>query len=660
MAGQQDTSTDRLLELVRGKGGGAAAVGDAAPKKSAVSVFKSAGGTGSGRSRGALTVGVDIGNDAVRLAKIGGTDAKPKLMGVKRIPYGPGETPDQPGFQDFLREQLKSYCGAARNVEIWSLVSSAKAELWHITIPKVPQNQIQEAVYWTVKKEKQFDENEFILDFEKQREVMEKGVPKLAVMVYLAPRKQVADLQNLFTQIGYKPAGATISPIAIQTLFRSKWVVGGAKTFAHLYVGRNWSRIDIFIDDNIVLSRGIKAGTNSMVEALMENYNAMARRGGAKAAPVAATMIDEPVISLTLDDDAPTMSASVTKETPGGARMLDVDGAKRVLKHRLLGQDMRPGESGAELSEEEVLRMIRPAAERLVRQVERTFEYHTTTMGNERVEKIFFSGEICTNQMLLEFIHSQLGIEYHLLDPLAPENPAVGPAAAGVPLGERLSFNLVTALGISSNTITPNLLYTFKDKERDRKARFVDKIIYAAGALALLVLIGVSFYMFTVNKRLEADLEMHTRELQKFVPPASEAMLMAEARKVNAKILRLKAAALKYESMALLAELTQLTPENVDIKFVSVDVDFGDGIKRSDLNKRMKPRDNEKERKPRSMLLDGVILGERENFENAFTRYLIKIENSKLFKTPTIITRKEEEFLTSGNVFRFNVRTDLK
>ena len=48
----------------------------------------------------------------------------------------------------------------------------------HIVIPKVAKKQIENAVYWTIKKETPFDDKDTVFDFEIQREVTEQGIGK--------------------------------------------------------------------------------------------------------------------------------------------------------------------------------------------------------------------------------------------------------------------------------------------------------------------------------------------------------------------------------------------------------------------------------------------------------------------------------------------------
>jgi len=621
----------------------------------------SLGGGGGGSN---IIVGVDLGPDSLRMAKTTGPAGKRKLLAFKRVPYDPGIALNSPEFAGFIRTQLKEFTGG-KAAEIWSLISSAKAELWHITIPKVSKSQIAEAVFWSVKKEKQFDEAEFILDFDLLGDVTEKGVPKLAVTVYLAPRKQVEDLSNLFAKAGFKLSGVTIAPIAIQTLFRAKWMQTAAGTYANLYVGRNWSRIDIFLKGNLVLSRGIKAGTNSMVEALVDSYNIKAGKSSGNGG-METIVQDEPVISMNLDDEAMsiTMGGGLGGTSPMSS--IDFEQAKKLLASKLLGSGQMTG-PGHELNESEIVEMILPAAERLVRQIERTFEYHSTTMGNEPVEQIYFSGVICTNKLILQYMYGQLGIESLILDPLQPENPALAKMSVPASVVERLEYNLVIALALSDNAHTPNLLYTYKNKEKDKQALRVEKIMYAVTVAVLLGLLGVWTWQRGTISEARSNLAKLEVEAAKFTPKATPEMLEGMAKKVNEKNKGLKKASLRYESLSVLSEINELTPTN--IKALSVQLVLGPYVElktsdQIDAAKAAKEPPKAASKTPKMVILDGFIEGlpidnDNNAYKAAFSSFLIKLENSVLFDRPLIQEQKASEYGNKGNVYRFLIHIPM-
>ncbi len=784
---RENTSTDRLLEIIRGKkqsqqdatSPDAASAGKAASSesdgkaakktrsRSSFSLGKAKSAKGGGRktkgpakgfkpSLGSshaskvMNVGVDIGSDCLRMVKMKGPESKRKLVDLKRVPFDPQVMPtDSPAFRDFLRSELKSMCGKPGSCEIWSLIPSGKVDIWHLRIPIVPKKQIPDAVYWAVKKEKQFDETEFLLDFEVQGVVEEKNSKRLKIMAYLVPRNEMSQVQKLFADTGYKLTGLTISPLALQALFRSNWTAPDAESYACLYVGRDWSRIDIFENGNLVLNRGIKTGTNSMVEALMNNYNEQARRSQPQGEPQKSLLADEePVISLSLEDDddavhmpeislsdsgsegqAPAAASSqaspdssnetdpsitldleieddedpsdapsdkrlsgatIPELTFGGdedaptqtwtigeddtsveivtdseaprpsAETMNPDIAKTVFFNKLLNKDVDPGLPGANLTASQIFDLVLPAAGRLVRQIERTFDYHTTTQGNQRVESIYLSGRICTSPQLIQYFDGQLGTATNLLDPLSPDNPTLKGETTALPESnaERLDFNLTLALALCDNATTPNILYTYAAREKDRQNSRVNQMIYMGFIFVALALAGVYLWQNSIIDEKKRNLAQLDSKLAQYNPRVDQALLMNMAGKIVQQRQNLKQAGQRYESLALIREISTLTPDFIQL--VKVTFHFADYQLEQSKEGDKKAKSPQNAATKETMELEGVILGNTKLYDPALTNYLIKLENSPLLAMPAIQESAVEDFHTQGKVLRFSLKIPLE
>ena len=74
--------------------------------------------------------------------------------------------------------------------ELWGTIPSARVENRYLKIPKVPQKQISNSVFWTYQKHSAFDDKETIFDYEVLGEAEEGGVKKIAVMAYTAPARR--------------------------------------------------------------------------------------------------------------------------------------------------------------------------------------------------------------------------------------------------------------------------------------------------------------------------------------------------------------------------------------------------------------------------------------------------------------------------------------
>ncbi len=116
----------------------------------------------------------------------------------------------------------------------------------YLKIPKVPQKQMPNAVYWSFKKITSFNEKDTTFDFEVLGDIQEGSSEKTEIMAYTAPTQEIKKLKDIFSKSGFPLAGISIVPFAFQNLLLNNWVGTDAKNVSSLYIGRDWSRIDIF------------------------------------------------------------------------------------------------------------------------------------------------------------------------------------------------------------------------------------------------------------------------------------------------------------------------------------------------------------------------------------------------------------------------------
>ncbi len=96
------------------------------------------------------SVGVDLGHNDLKMVKINRvSERKIELLGYSRIPFDSEINKEHPNFPQFLQTALSEFCGQSKHIEIWGSISSARVETRHIKIPKVPQKQIANTVFWT-------------------------------------------------------------------------------------------------------------------------------------------------------------------------------------------------------------------------------------------------------------------------------------------------------------------------------------------------------------------------------------------------------------------------------------------------------------------------------------------------------------------------------
>lgn len=617
----QLTSTEKLLELIRSGNN------DAIPRReehTACRVLRFPGFNTSSIFHIAKTptAGVDIDRRFIRMVKmVRMPDGQWHVLKKESVKLPEGVSRRDPEFAGFLKNALTQFRGASGKMNLWASVSTSGADVRHILIPKVSKNQIETAVYWTVRKEAAFDEKQSVFDFMIQGEVMDQGVPKWSVMVYTAPRSEVEELQELFFRSGFPLSGITIAPLALQNYFRTKWLPFEGNSIASLFIGNNFSRISIFAEGNLVMTRRIKAGINSMLESLQEKLS--------EEVKVCAGEGEE--VSVTSDR---------------ARKLLFSLGTASSFEERI-------GEHGP--SQSEIFTMILPAINRLIQQVERTFEYHEANAGYDRVKKLYISSIPTLHPLIVDYIGDHLGVELHVLDPLGRiGTPADSTFENDLP-SERIAFILAFGLALSDMRHTPNFIFTFHDKEKQARLARVNKLI-ATGFLAALSLCAAVFiHQGHLLKVGIAQRDRLTRELARFTPRLDQAEMTRMALTLNGS----RPDSDRYLAMALISELSAITPYNVQLFSIRANLERPSKTKAGEnRNAALASADPGSSKAVRLMEVEGMIDGERKMLESLLAQYVMKLDASPLFGEISV-QRNDIESLGRNDILHFTLNAKI-
>jgi Tfp pilus assembly PilM family ATPase len=597
-------STEKLLNVIRGKNEGyPGQMGkpklSLSPKKSVktanISIYKGL----SDKKR--FTVGVDIGPEFIGLAKtIKSSDGRFVLTDQKMIQYGHLTSKGSPEFNLLLKSSLVAFCGSIANCNIWTMMPAGDVNVQYIKIPHVPKKQLENVIYWTAKKEISIDEKDSIFDFELQGEIVDQGISKYLVMVYTVPKAEVERVKDLFSNIGVPLTGITIAPFAIQNIFRSKWMPPSEGTFASLFIGNDFSRIAIYSKDNLVMTRGIKAGTSSMMEAIAD---------------------------------------SALEKTPH--LKLEKDETKKILFS--LSPDaekLSNADAGYGLREEEILEMIFPVWERLARQIERTLEYYTSSISHEKVEKLYISSVMNAYNPLLIYISDQLGIKAEFFDPFIKQKPSS--VYESLSLSEKVAMGPVLGLSFSDNIHTPNTIFTYREKNKEARMKRINGIIFVSFAAALIIcIITVGYQAVEINTLGKERVKLE-KELALFNPLLSTDKISKMADEVKTRKQISGQYARRYLGVATIGEFAALTP--VNIRLVNIKINTGGvGLAKINPDKTAKETNDD-------IIVEGVIFGERDVLDSSLAQYVMKLGNSPMLRQVSvqqsgIITFKKSEVL---------------
>ena len=618
------SSTERLLAQIRGERPSADA-----PPPPEISLGHSPNGWRRLRSilsfSTSATIGVDIGYHDLRLIKTAPSGThRHQIIAYRHIPFEPDMDPKSLLFPQFLRKNLTDFAGSSKNISIWATTSSARLDVRLLRIPKVPRRQIPNAVTWAYKKKAPYSDNHRLFDFEVLGEKPDFDPPQLDVLAYTIPREDIDTIKTAFARADYPLDGVSTYPFLLQNLLRTRWKILGQGNLCALYIGRNWSRIDFFNDGNLLLSRGIRAGMSSMLDEIKADPR-IASEYRLKSVPE-MDFRPAPLDSGWERDATRPMPADILAQLAPGLAVP----AKNV------DDDF----SGNAITPDDVFEMIRPALDRLVRQVERTISHYAIHFEPREIERLCVSGKICENDRVRDYIADQLGIPPVDLNPFEDESLTPRPETRT----EQLAYIPAVGLASPDDNRRPNFLQTHHDRAQREERQLFNSVVF--GCFLLIMLASMGYYGWQRHNLLSRQQQMShlQKELDGFVPLLKPETVLVLAAKAKEAKTRLNEYTEKYRGIAIIAELSRLTPEEIAVSRMTIRLP------------RQGASDDPATR--RILLIGGIIQGERLDLEPALAAYMVRMKTSPLFSAPRIID-KSFEMLDGREVLRFTAELEV-
>ena len=547
------------------------------------------------------TVGVDIDREFIRLVKTAkDSGGRPILVDQKVIKYGqqPSNDLSVSEFNTLLKSSLVAFCGSVASCNIWTKISANDVNVYFIKVPRVPKKQLENVIYWTAKKEGFIDETKSIFDFELQGEIVDQDKPKYAVMVYTAPKTSIEEIKTLFSDMGITLAGITTSPFAIQNIFRSKWMPATEEIFASLFIGKDYSRIDVYKKENLVMSRGFKTGSsNSMLEAITASF----------------------------------------LEKTGNLQLKNDEAKKILLSLSPDSEKLKDTDAGYDLKKEEILEMISPVWERLARQVDLTLK--TSTIGYQKVEKIYILSSVNVDNSILDFMSDQLGAKTEIFDPF--KQHTVSTSTESISISERMLLSPALGFSLSDNRRTPNIIFTYKEKNREIKTKRIDRLVFFSFLAALIICLATLIYQVSERNTLNKKQVKLEKELALYSPLLSKDKVAKMADEVKKQKKMTRQYVQRYLGVAAIGEVSDLTPQNIHL--INFKITEGSVLPKA-------AADKTPQEKSDGVTIEGVIFGDRNMLDSLLTQYVMKLENSPMFSKVSIqknnvVTFKKSEVL---------------
>ena len=557
-----------------------------------------------GSSRSETIVGVEITYNTIYMVRLSKSpEGEVSFVNSYDFEFDPSLSIKSAEFVSILKAGFKNFCSSPKGIEIWASPLLDQARLHHIKIPSVSQNRLPGAVFWALQREEPFLEKETVVDFQIENKTASGS--NLNITGVLTERAGVEELQQVFAQAGYPLTGIGLPLLAIRDLVNLRSLEHESAPELICQIGRLTTSVSVLLDKRLVFSRNISMGLQSLADTVVQELDPMP-----------------------------------TKE----------EATDHILKLGVENEVLSPEEQ--ELNEK-IIRILTPVMERAARQIERTIEYYQSNFDTEPIETIFLGGMTMGRGHLFSFISAQLSCNVIAVDPF--DSPEL-PSESSFPESheDRIAYGPAFGLALMAGQ-SINLGHTYKERQNDVRYR---KIATTSSVMMMILAIATTFFYYWKRIQLK-DLRAECGELEKnlsvYNPLLSEEFIMEVTKDVRSLQERRKAATKRYESIAMLSEITNVTPQQISILQISAVMDGT--MTFFDASSEEKSTIKKSAETVGSLLMEGIVSGERTSLETSLTIYVARLEQSDLFREVEV---KSTELVESsgelGLTFSLNVK----
>lgn len=555
------------------------------------------------------TIGIDIRPGVIHIVKSKKNKTGADLLAYESVPYDfdpvaePKNLFEDQEFMGVLFRTLANFHTSQEHHEIWcSYPFLTPIELHNISIPKVADKDLATAVFWSAKRDVEFDEAACIFDFFPLQEINEANQAKTQALVTLAPASEVEGVKAMFKNAGFPLTGISFPAAAIQNFLIHDPAIPTDQPVVYFTIRKSYSFIDLFYKGKMFFSREIKTGVDSFVESLLDQ--AQSQR-------------------IVIDEENAT-------------EYLFRSGNGRATPHI-------ENDSLYALFDWEKLSVVG----RLARQLVRTFEYCSTTFKIPPVGAIVTSGEFSINDPILKSLENRVGIKcaviepfpstiFHLDSVLTPPSNSNMLAASG--------------LSLSDKQTTANFLFTYADRAKEASSKKVNSII-AIVSICLALGMGATFawqYNKVFDKKKNvAHLQQQLAEKFQLDPRSqNNDYLTQTVQKIRQFNVDNKEKTKRFKSVAIIGELTRALYSEITLTNLVLDLNPGSGEAQT------KHGSSAEEG---TMVINGYISAPSSNSEFILMNFLKDLGQLNILGNPSLVS-KSNDSLNKKDVLRFEVK----
>ena len=527
-------------------------------------------------------IGIDIGSNVIKAAQLQKTSKGYLLINyiVRTVPSNLKDNP--PEKKRLVQELVKEFIADSRlksglgRLSIWG----KGVFIFSLSVPSLNKKDLRGAVSIELKKRLPFQLNldNIVFDFFVTGQLRdEKGLTLLQATCIACDRAILEEQLQSLKEMGIRPVGINVIADCLGNLL--PYCLKGLpaeKTVALFDMGANSSTLNFYKAGALRFSREIPIGGDHLTHAL------------AKTIP-----------------------------SPSGPISIDADQAEKIKRQcgiPLLEEAKIEylTDFGA-LSGEQISAMLRTTLERMIMEINRTFNYYASTFNAPQIEELYITGGSSRLKNLNKFFLDNLK-ELKKIESLNSLKAIKGWQDTGVfrqeLVMEQAAPHLAAAFGIAIGSGGRVNLLPVKER-LEQKAFFITTLLKISFPLILILSLayfGLTYTHTFKYKKMLLDTEIQLRKLAPTVNQARE-YLSAKSKLEQRKTLLEQARGRQPFWWAILKELSNITPEGVVLRKLRA----------------------EQLKQPKEIRIEGKIYAKYTNVNLELSQYQITLEDSPFF-----------------------------
>ena len=538
---------------------------------------------------------IDIGNHTLKILELRST-----ARGIDIVHHAVAPTPPG-GFQiSVLAAQLKEMIQEHRIKTKQAVVGLAGKGIAtrRLTLPNIPEEEIQEAVRWQAGELFPFSLGDAMLAFQILERDDSSAQAKQEVLAAAATRETVMEHIALLQEAGLEPVGLLAEPHALEQFWRTANLAGDEEgAIAVLDLGARKTSVHIFQGRELQFSRYVPTSGDAFTMAL----TGMIRAG---------------------DQEIELNTAQAEK-------------LKR--EHGIPSVEDR-GKTGEGIPLSQLAVRIRPVLEKLETEISRSFDYYAFQFQGETITRLLLTGGGAQLKGIEAFFADRFDVRVGFLDPLAPIVIEDSPVFSEVDAANRMVLTVAVGLALPL-TERFNLLPLDLQPHRKRWSVRAPVAYAILGLLLLLPLGQYAYQSYRSVSTLRRAVTFKKSKLEQYQYIFREHdRLQAENSQLDARLARLPSLDFREPQMAAALRLiSQKIPE--DVALTNIDVEEGEG--------------------GLEVRLSGLIYGRKEEAFPTVTRFMEDLQKAPIFSNVQLGDAGDEK-APKPSVLAFEIGCVLK